>query len=326
MKIGSRGGHTQVSPGASGILDEVKENRQIISIVNNLLASTGNNIVNCQPPENFSYPTELNYGINTANNNNVDFYFSVHFNSSNGNGNGSEVCVYNTGSSLACSKGNAILENLEKLGFANRGIKPRGNSLGELSGTNMQAIIIEICFVGNKNDADILKSAGYEKIARAIANGIDSKVEFDITTPVVIPPVVSDFNFKIDSYAHVQDIGDVRNVSDNNVVIGTTGKSLRLEAIGININGVDFNYTIHMQNVGDVTGTVQGQILGSSGMNLRLEGITINVKAIIPKYKLQYRVHIQDVGWTNWVNSGEFAGTRGRSLRMEAVEIRVVKV
>ena len=64
-----------------------------------------------------------------------------------------------------------IEEELKKLGFTNRGIKTTGG-LYYLNHTINKAILIEVCFVDDKDDYNLYKKVGYKKIAKAIADGI----------------------------------------------------------------------------------------------------------------------------------------------------------
>lgn len=175
MKICMRGGHTVASSGASASINELVEDRKVYKRVIELLREVGNEVHDVTPPETYSYPVELNYGINETNRINPEVFFSIHFNSFNG-AKGSEVCIY-PGSSLTSSIGINILKNLQGLGFTNRGLKPR-TDLGELTSINCESAIIEVCFV-QEPDGSLYKSLGVEKIARAIANGIDSRVKLE---------------------------------------------------------------------------------------------------------------------------------------------------
>ncbi|MBR0384777.1 MAG: S8 family serine peptidase [Eubacteriaceae bacterium] len=67
---------------------------------------------------------------------------------------------------------------------------------------------------------------------------------------------------------------------------GTTGKSLRLEALRLAIKGDD-------------------------GQDIDGLGIT-------------YRAHMKDIGWGDWVNNGATAGTTGECRRIEAIEMKIV--
>lgn len=135
--------------------------------------------------------------------------------------------------------------------------------------------------------------------------------------------LVTKKNFTIEATANIQSTGIQKFKGVNDLVIGTVGKGLRLEAISINISDIDIYYDVHMEKAGDVKGSIEGQIEGSIGQAKRLEGITINVKNIPEGYTLKYRTHIQNIGWTNWSTSGQYSGTKGKGLRMEAVEIKI---
>lgn len=129
--------------------------------------------------------------------------------------------------------------------------------------------------------------------------------------------------------AHVQSLGWLDPVHDGQVA-GTTGLSLRLEAIKCTPpEGTVCDFTVHIQDTGDVSykGVQRGvydPIMGTTGKSLRMEGFSIRLKENITGKKLRYRAHVQNVGWQEWKSEGEYAGTRGKSLRMEALEIEFV--
>ena len=102
--------------------------------------------------------------------------------------------------------------------------------------------------------------------------------------------------YVLSGYAHVQNIGNINveklravTLKDENgndaaydvYSLGTTGKSLRVEAVQIEI-------------------TKDG---GTSD------------------FDLSYETHVQNIGWMGFVKSGELAGTQGQSLRMEAMHL-----
>ena len=63
-------------------------------------------------------------------------------------------------------------------------------------------------------------------------------------------------------------------------VAGTTGQSLRLEAIEIRLKGeaaakYDVYYRVHVKNIGWMDWAKNGQSAGTTGMSLRAEGIQI---------------------------------------------------
>ena len=129
---------------------------------------------------------------------------------------------------------------------------------------------------------------------------------------------------------HVQGKGWTSSVSDGSQA-GTTGESLRLEALKIKLTGdvpagAGISYQVHVQQNGWVSPVSKdGAIAGTTGESKRLEAITITLNNM-PGYSVEYRVHVQNIGWTGWGKDGAIAGTTGRSLRMEAIEIRIAAV
>ena len=139
-------------------------------------------------------------------------------------------------------------------------------------------------------------------------------------TPVVAQKPVVKPTITFAGQAHVQDTGWV-NMTKN--VLGTVGKSLRLEAFSLIVkkNGAVLPMTgsIHVQGIGDVKYDANTNLFGTAGKALRMEAILINVGNGV-----QYRTHVGGVGWGAWVNSGQWSGTKGKALRIEAIEFRVV--
>ena len=136
----------------------------------------------------------------------------------------------------------------------------------------------------------------------------------------------SNLEYEISYRAHVQNIGWQNTVSETNQA-GTTGQSLRMEAIQIYNNNPDFNilYKAHVQYIGWQEWKKNGEISGTTGQSLRLEAIQIKLENKTDKiYSIQYRMHIQNIGWQDWKKDGEIAGTTGQSLRGEAIEIRII--
>ena len=134
--------------------------------------------------------------------------------------------------------------------------------------------------------------------------------------------------------AHVQNIGWQGAVAQGQQA-GTTGQSLRLEAIQVNLNtdGADLGvqYRTHIQNIGWESGWHnRGEVSGTTGRSLRLEAIQMKLTgADADKYDLYVRVHAQNIGWMGWAKaSGDSvatAGTSGASYRLEAIEIKIVQ-
>ena len=126
--------------------------------------------------------------------------------------------------------------------------------------------------------------------------------------------------------SHVQNQGWQNNVK-NGEISGTTGRTLRIEAIRIDLNGIggEVVYSSHIQNVGwqkEVTNTL---VSGTTGRSLRLEAIKINLTGeVAEKYDVYYQAHVQNQGWQPWKKNGEISGTTGMNRRLEAIRIKLV--
>ena len=129
--------------------------------------------------------------------------------------------------------------------------------------------------------------------------------------------------------SHVQQKGWMDWVQEGELS-GTTGQSLRMEAIKINVeNGElpgDLLYQVHVQQKGWMDWVKGGEIAGTTGQSLRMEAIRIKLTGeLAEKYKIIYRSHVQQEGWMDWVEEGELSGTTGQGLRMEALEIKYIE-
>lgn len=122
---------------------------------------------------------------------------------------------------------------------------------------------------------------------------------------------------------HVQNLGwtDSR-VSDGDPAVfsvGTTGRSLRLEAIKLAAPWESsFSMRGHVQNLGWGDQTREGMV-GTTGRSLRLEAVRLTpYQAGVSVF---CQAHVQNLGWMPPVQDGATCGTTGRSLRLEAVRI-----
>lgn len=126
---------------------------------------------------------------------------------------------------------------------------------------------------------------------------------------------------------HVQNIGWQDEKADGEMS-GTTGQSLRLEAIKIQLSSsIDGGivYKTHVQDYGWQNFVANGQASGTSGQAKRLEAIQMQLTGNAKnQYDLYYRVHAQNFGWLGWAKNGESAGTAGYSYRLEGIQIVLV--
>lgn len=164
------------SCGAIGLIQESVENRLVKDEVIRLLKAEGHTVYDCT----VDYPTSaadcVNKQVANCNKNSVDLDISIHFNAGrkdqvgDGKTGGVEVLVANTtGSKQNYAK--RVCTSVSKLGYNNRGVKVT-TSLGYLNRVKNQCILIECCFVDDKDD---IKKYNYKTMAKAIVEGILDK-------------------------------------------------------------------------------------------------------------------------------------------------------
>lgn len=332
LVIWDRGHGCYPDTGASEYIAEETIINQVSDLAIAKLRKLGVKVIEVRPGSAFSVTDSLNKRCTVANQyaNAAPrvIFISEHANA--GRGTGAEVYTYG-GKKL--TEAARYLQYLISHGFhvhasnrldVNAGIKD-GSTFAVINGTNMEAMLIENCFVDNQADVDFYKT-NVEMFANAAVYGITG-VDLARTIPV------EEGKFLINLYGHVQNVGDMRASGVNYCEIGTTGRGLDLEALGANVMGqnigdVEFTYGVHQENVGDVEGAIEGQILGSSGANTQLEGFWAKVRKIPTGYKLQYQVHKAGIGWpkdNEWTDAGNYAGSKGEHRAIEALRLRVVK-
>jgi N-acetylmuramoyl-L-alanine amidase len=165
MKVCINAGHTKMGKGtgANGYLHESTETRKIAFELMKLLSESNHEVI----PAVFDRSSDnLKEAVTLANSKNADLFVSIHLNA--GGGQGSEAFTWKGQKVTQAEK---ALNGLKSLGFRNRGIKD-GSNLYVIKNTKMTAILIEICFVDNKADAELFKKVGHGNIAKAIYSAI----------------------------------------------------------------------------------------------------------------------------------------------------------
>lgn len=166
MKLNVHGGHSLKCRGASGLLDEVNEDRDVKNRVIELLRANGHTVYDCTDDVSATQNANLKNIVNKCNAHKVDLDVSIHLNA--GGGTGTEVYVYND-SSKAKGYAQRIVNNISNsLGIRNRGVKA-STSLYVLRKTKSPSLLIECCFVDNAVDKVKWNS---DKCAKAIVEGI----------------------------------------------------------------------------------------------------------------------------------------------------------
>lgn len=162
--------------GACGFLDESIENRLITKEIVRLLKSYGQKAYDCTCNNGKDQSDVLKKVVAKCNKRNVILDISIHFNSGRNDSKGDQIaagcevyCTADIGIKKAVSE--QIRNNMKKLGFPDRGTKTT-NHLYYLNHTINKAILVEVCFVDDKDDFKLYQKAGYKKVAEAIAKGI----------------------------------------------------------------------------------------------------------------------------------------------------------
>lgn len=129
--------------------------------------------------------------------------------------------------------------------------------------------------------------------------------------------------------SHIQNIGWQDWVSKS-TISGTTGESLRMEAIKLQLANAPYSgnieYQTYIQNIGWQGWVNNGAVSGTLGESLRVEGIQIRLTGDMAKYyDVYYRSSMQGTGWGDWVKNGATGGLPGNAKRLEAIRIAIVK-
>lgn len=165
MKIVINAGHTKLGTGtgANGYLNESTETRKIAYELMKLLADSKHEVI---PAVYDRSANNLKEAVQLANNEQADLFLSIHLNAGGGSG-----CEAFTWRGEQVPQAVKACSYLKKLGFKNRGVKD-GSSLYVIKNTKCTAILIEVCFVDNKADAELYKQVGISNIAKAIYSAL----------------------------------------------------------------------------------------------------------------------------------------------------------
>lgn len=176
MVINVHAGHNpdgMIGCGAIGFIKESTENRNVKNEVIRLLRALGHTVYDCTVDNGTSASNVLTNIVKKCNAHEVDLDVSIHFNVGgkdavgNEKTTGTEAYVYSTGSKAKTYAEN-VCKAISALGFTNRGVKTNAN-LYVLRKTSAAAMLIECCFVDDKDDVAIYN---YKAMAEAIVYGI----------------------------------------------------------------------------------------------------------------------------------------------------------
>lgn len=194
MNINVHAGHNpdgKTACGAVGFLKESTEARSVKNKVIALLRAQGHTVYDCTVDNGASQADVLYKIAAKCNAHAADLDVSIHFNSGSGDNSGNgmttgtEAFVYASASGAKPYAQN-IVNAISALGFKNRGVK-YSSSFYILRKTKAPALLIECCFVDDKDDAALYDA---DKMASAIVTGITGTaptVSPDTSAPPAIP-------------------------------------------------------------------------------------------------------------------------------------------
>ena len=192
MDLNIHAGHNpdnKVACGALGLIKESTGNREVKNELINILKPKTNNLYDCTCDNGTSVSDVINKIVTKCNSHSVDLDVSIHFNcgvsdkTGDGKTSGVEVLVYKM-SGPAYEAAVRICKEIEALGYKNRGVKQR-TDLAFLKRTKSPALLIECCFVDDKDDIDLYNP---KSMAKAIAQGIlNKKISTSVPSPTPIP-------------------------------------------------------------------------------------------------------------------------------------------
>ena len=176
MIINVHAGHNpdgKVACGAVGLIRESTEARKVKDEVITQLRQLGHTVYDCTCNNGTGQRDVLEKIVAKCNAHKADLDVSIHLNctandkTGNGKTTGTEVFLYSN-ASRAYDYAEGVCKAFELLGFKNRGIK-YNPSLYVLKHTNAPAMLVEVCFVDDKDDVELYDC---KAAAEAIVYGI----------------------------------------------------------------------------------------------------------------------------------------------------------
>lgn len=224
LKFGIDMGHNNpYDTGASAYKNEDNLIKQVGEKVIRNLVDLGYTVINCTPKTAVSLNDSLFQRVKAANDNNVDVFVSIHFNS--GGGTGTEVYADSTDGRKI---GERVVSEISALGYYNRGVKD-GKRLYVIRNTNATAILVECAFVDSKQDMDMFDS---KSMANAIVKGLTGETIPVQTTQTTTASTgnVNESNTNTDRYTNDQGI-KIQNILNRLRIRDSNGNSLAEDGI-----------------------------------------------------------------------------------------------
>ncbi len=228
MKLNVHGGHSLKCRGASGLLDEVKEDRLVKNKLIEILKANGHTVHDCTDDVSTTQSKNLSSIVKKCNSHTVDWDISIHLNSGrndkkgDGKTGGVEVYCYDQSSYNMAYKIARSIKDTLGISYHGEPVKYR-KDLYVLANTKAKAILVECCFVDDKDDYDKWSAT---KCAMAIATAFGCKASSNVSheTPTKYFPVCKLDSVSIvaclkavkseSSYAYREKIAKANNISN----------------------------------------------------------------------------------------------------------------
>lgn len=191
MKIAIAGGHSKKAPGASKYLDEYQCDRAFVAKLIPAFAKAGHVVANCSNEKGTSNE-ELAEEVRLANASGADLFLAIHFNDGSGDKDnlptGTESWIYQeTKSELAKNIGKKMSANVAAaMGTRDRGCK--GGNYYVLRKTSMPAVLLEVCFVDDKQDKELWDATSWDALCDAVVKAVAGNTVKPAAKPAPKPP------------------------------------------------------------------------------------------------------------------------------------------
>ncbi|MCL1872142.1 MAG: hypothetical protein FWF90_17265 [Promicromonosporaceae bacterium] len=151
---------------------------------------------------------------------------------------------------------------------------------------------------------------------------------FDSTLTSGPSAAVRDSDTQVQVQGHVQGVG-WQPWTTSGAMVGTTGRSLRLEAFHVRLANAAYTggitASVHVQGLGWMAPVTDGGVVGTTGRGLPIEAVKLQLTGeMATHFSLWYRVHVSGIGWMGWGEDGGPAGTEGLGDQVEALDVRLL--
>ena len=150
-----------------------------------------------------------------------------------------------------------------------------------------------------------------------------AKFDFEVEHPETPDaPVIGQAS--ISYQPHVSELGWLDAESDGNQA-GTTGMSLGIEALKINLAGIEGEVGISSLTENNGWSDWSTDESGTTGQHRALQAIKVKLTGKAAEdYDVYYQGHVTDYGWLGWAKNGEASGTSDAGKTFQAVRILIV--